>query len=436
MEFLYGDSTPSPLTTDYVDFLVKALDCFVPILQAEQRMEQSAGRGRQLQDQAEADVARLRELELAASRAVAALVVNASPDAAVSRCSDAITRATANAVSTATGEVQAALATEIKRIEESAARERARCVKAVEQLLLAHELPGAEIEVEIEDRSGEGSTGEVTSVTSYGVTTVMELAVPASSPFNEPLHVSNVVEALDIQVPSAKGAGWLRKGGRTTTERLGRLQVTAGKFGPRSSRVSLRTETFDEGFDFIHPGGGESASVQAFRITPTDSAPVEFELAGEADLLAVVSFMDKLGAAARQLAAHRKSLVKIELDGAPLENHTQPSLLVQRLIDVMAPTVREIVARSGTDQELVLRLKLGDGRREERYARRADLLKRLEVLPLAHRLTFAPLGLGEVVAPPPPADQVSEEISSRFIVADGSSGPVEPPAPPGPPRAA
>src|SRR4051794_4359370 len=138
MQFLYGDSTPSSLAIDWIDLLGKALDCFVAIFEAEQRMALGAARARELEVRAEQEGVRLRELEAAVSRAIALVVEGGTPDAPVSRCSDAISRAATGAVGAADAEVRGALAAELQRIEESAARERARACKAVEQLLLHH----------------------------------------------------------------------------------------------------------------------------------------------------------------------------------------------------------------------------------------------------------------------------------------------------------
>jgi hypothetical protein len=53
----------------------------------------------------------------------------------------------------------------------------------------------------------------------------------------------------------------------------------------------------------------------------------------------------------------------------------------------------EIGRRSGAPGELVLRRDVGNGRREEIYVTKADLLDRLLVLPPEWRLPFGALGL-------------------------------------------
>lgn len=417
MEFLYGDSTPSTLSTDYVDFLRKALDCFVALLQAEQRMVQGTARRRQLEAAAEQDVARLRELEGTVSRAISLAISGTSPDAPVARCSDVIARAASGAVASAEADVQAAVKAEGQRIEDTAAKERGRCVKAFEALLLEHDLPGSEPELRVEHRKEAAYAARLHGTTPYGVTVALELEVPKGSWFAQPFLVANVVEGLEIHVP--RTAGWLRKESKLATEKLARQLVTSCVIGPRGKRVSIRTETLDEGYDFVVGGGGEKP-VQATRVSTESPAPVEFDLA-EADARAIEAFVERLGVAAQDLLVSRKALSAAALDGEALEKHRQPSLLVQRLIEVMSPTVREISARSGSEKELVIRRLLGDGRREERFVRRSDLLEKLEPLPASARAMFVPLGLGTVTGPPPP-EEVNEEISSGYIVEEVVGG--------------
>jgi hypothetical protein len=412
VEFLYGDSTTSPLTTDFVDFLRRGFDCFVAVLQAEQRMVRGAIRRRELELHADQNIARLRELEVTVSRALATLVGKASPDAPVTRCSEVVSQGASTAVGAAEAEVKRDLASEVQRIEETAAMEGQRCVKAWEQLLLVHPLPGMDEEVKLELR-GEPPAGRYTASvvgqTPYGVTVALELEIASGSAFAAPLRVASLVETLEIQVP--KMAGWIRKEGRLVAEKLGRFVVVSCSFGASTGRVSLRSEALDEGYDFV--AGGEGKRLAAFRVPPGATAPAEFEL-GESEATAVQAFLDKLATAARELPRTRKALAAITFEGEPVEKHRRPSLLVQRLIDAITPTVREIAARSGSERELVLRRRVGDGRREEHFVRRADLLEKLAPLPAVQRALFTPLALGPV--PGAPVEELLEEISTGAIV--------------------
>jgi hypothetical protein len=383
---------------------------------------------RHLEARAEKDVAKLRELEATLTRTIGLVIEGTTPDAPVARCSDAIARAVSGAVNSSEGDVQSSLKAELQRIEDSASKERARCVKALETLLLAHDLPGSERELRIEQRKDGAYQARLHGTTPYGVITALELEIPAGSRFAQAVRVGDLAEGLEIQVP--KTGGWLRKENRLATERLGRMIVTGCRAGARAHQVSIRAEGVEEGYDFACVP--RSARVHATHVAPDLSSPVDFEL-NETDSKAVAAFLEKLAAAALELGSKRKTLVQAQLDGEALDQQRQPSVLVHRLIEVMSPTVREIAARSGSVDELVIRRLLGDGRREERFVRRSELLEKLEPLPVAARVMFAPLQLGTIPGQPPSPDEVSEELSGGYIleerVVDRGSSPTPPPRP-------
>jgi hypothetical protein len=418
MKFLYGDSSPSPLATDFIDFLRKALDCSVAILQAEQRMLQGAARRQELERRAEQDLGRIRDLESTVSRAIVSVVEKDSPDAPVTHCSDVMSRAVSAAAAEQQSFVKSVLGEEVQRIDESAAKERGRCVKAIEELLLTHDLPGHEGELIFEQKATGGSSARLRSTTSYGVAAMLDLDLPAGSLFARRLFVGAVVDSLDIEVP---------KRTRMTTEKLQRFLITRCSFGPRVQRVSLRTETVDEGYDFIC--ATEGPRFTARRVAAGADAPEELELETD-DMQAVLAFVEKLVAASATLPERRKAMAAVAIDGEPLENHRQPSVLVKRLIEAMAPIVREISARSRPKDELVIRRQLDDGRREERFVRRAELLAKLERLPAGLRALFAPLALGDVPGTPPPVEDSGETVTGSAIIeentASGSRGGASP----------
>ena len=72
MPFLYGDSTPSTLETNYIDFLRDALDFSAQVLGADERRRGSSARADELRRATEIEVARLESFGDAVSRAVVA----------------------------------------------------------------------------------------------------------------------------------------------------------------------------------------------------------------------------------------------------------------------------------------------------------------------------------------------------------------------------
>jgi hypothetical protein len=95
------------------------------------------------------------------------------------------------------------------------------------------------------------------------------------------------------------------------------------------------------------------------------------------------------------LERRRARLSRAQLDGHAADEVRRPAVLADHIIAQVAPLVRELGARSAAAGELVLKRDAGNGRRDEVYVSRADLLARIAVLGGARRARFDPLELRE-----------------------------------------
>jgi hypothetical protein len=346
---------------------------------------------------------------MAVSRAIDATVASARPDEPVTRYSDVLSRVVTEVLTAGEGHLKAELAAEVRRIDEWTALERNRCLKAFETLLLAHDLPGTaqELHIDYEDKR---YTARLRGGARYGLITLIDLAVPRGNLFARLLRVSGVVENLELQIP--KAVGWLRREPRLVPEKLGPLLISGCRFSPRGKSVSVRADGADAGYDFLSLAG--QPKLQAFRISPEAPTRAELEL-NEASLRVVEAFLGKLAGAADAVVPNRRALLAMELDGVPFEEHGQPSLLIQRVVEVSVPIVNEIAARSRSPDELVLRRQLDDGRREERFVRRRELVEIIERLTPEQRQLFDPLGLG-TTSDPTAGDDGGEVLSGSAVV--------------------
>lgn len=112
-----------------------------------------------------------------------------------------------------------------------------------------------------------------------------------------------------------------------------------------------------------------------------------------ADIALVEKVWNALRAECTALMDHREKLTRLELDGNDVFGEHLALDCVRRLVATLAPTVKEIAQRSPSDQELSLKKETEDGRREELYLRKSELLAKLQPLPASGREVFAPLGL-------------------------------------------
>src|SRR5215831_2733243 len=133
MSYLYGDSTPSSLEVNFIDFLRDGLDFGVQLALSTDALQRERERGEMLLHAARMDVEQLEKLGAAVAAAVKPFS-NGEPDGPMPRCVQAVIRSTSDVVRSEVQAVNSAHATEESKLEVTRAGERAKCVKALETL--------------------------------------------------------------------------------------------------------------------------------------------------------------------------------------------------------------------------------------------------------------------------------------------------------------
>src|SRR5262249_27333134 len=200
MGFLYGDSTPSPIEVNFIEFLRETVDFGVRVLQADQRILDQRERVAGLAQQAEATVARLDQLGglVAASVERAAAEVR---DPTVENCGTVIARAAADLVRGEVARIRSALASEGAKAETQAASERADTLHALEGLLMRHDLPEPALRTHLRLLGGTRYGARLLGSTPFGLELVIELEVPPAHLFSHVVRVERVMERLEVMAP-------------------------------------------------------------------------------------------------------------------------------------------------------------------------------------------------------------------------------------------
>jgi hypothetical protein len=388
MTYLYGDSSRSSITIDYIDFLKHALDLMVELMVAEQRVAGNATRAVALEERAG------EKLEAIAAvgdrvRETLAAACGDPEDSPASRCANAIERA-------ATAEVQThvrAVNEEVERARaelESARRaELASCANSLEQLVQRYDLPETATELAIVPVEGGGYRVKRNDKTPYGLELEIAIEVPEGNRLATAIRASELGLDRELEVPS--GAGLTRKQIRKLPRKPAKLYLHRATITRSASRLMLAAAPEGgSGLELIVDRDGRSVEV-----SPVDVAGVEssFAAAG-ADLVAILEFDDLLREAIAALPRSGARLGTITVDGEPFASWERPSEIAERLVAVIAPVVVEISERSSSPTELVLRRSLESGRREEIFVPKAELAAKLAQLPADSRRLFGPLGLG------------------------------------------
>ena len=395
MTYLYGDSSPSTIEINYIDFLGRILDFSVEMLIAEGRVSAAHERRRDLERAVMVEIDLLEELGVDVHRLLEPLEPGSSQKP-TSRCARAIERAVIEAISEETSSVRGDLASDVDRIQAEVRWEREAYIKSLESLVAAYDLPGADNEIHLALDFGEQYTAQLRGATDYGAATSVDLDVPGDSPFVRQVRIGHFAPGLEIHTPER--VGWIRKQVKMISHNVSKHYLAELTASPDEICFKLRTTA-----DFASPGYNilvdrRCAVVElAYRKSANDEF-MPFDVAFE-DEVPLIELAEALAAAADELTGSRRALLEVTLDGQPLVEHDRPAVLIERMVEAMAPVVADIAEHSLSPDELVLRCPLGECRREEIFSCKSDLAKKLAALPEASQGIFESLGLGPIPEP-------------------------------------
>jgi hypothetical protein len=391
MSYLYGDSSPSPLKTNVLEFLRATLEFSAHVLLSEERIK--AGRAR-IGD-CERETAENEKMLGALGDITKAAVHGAPQGVATSptgRCASTIEKSIDHAVRSHTDQIHAALNAEKAKQEEFEGVERASGFKALEGLLTKTEAPDAFTIVTLETQEDGRYDTRVTATTPYGFQWAARLDIPES----HPLHTIARLEVLksDVTLSVPERSGWLSKQIKFKSQPLGGFYIVALSVSADSLFLKLRAEANGSGAGFDIEIARTAPRVRVERIVVEQATsplpPVEVTEEDGAKILALLPAAIKLTSS---LLRHGKELIEAKFEGIPFQDHRQQSEAVHRLVNLLAPLTQAIAAHSLAPTELVLKRLLGDDRREEIFVSKAVLLEKISPLPESLRTVFKPLAL-------------------------------------------
>jgi hypothetical protein len=414
MIYLHGDSTPSPYPTNHIELLRRILDFSVSALQADLRLIDGRDHRASRERRSEAELEALDTLSESVLQALRASSPASSTPAA--RFSQALTRAVLELTRAERETTRAGVSGDMAVLDSDAAREREGCVRALETLILKVDPPDAARTITITS-DGTRGTGRLFLKTPYGLELAVELELPAAHPLAaHDLRVERLgVEALEVHAPESGGV--FRKQTRLTPHKLGKHHVVELTISPDDTRLQLRElhEKHAPGFDVVITHA--TRKVEVTRISK--EGDLLLSDSGEGETMRFLDLDEKLRAAAEELGNSRRALLEATLDGKPLGGQDRPALLVHRLVESIAPAVREISRRSLATTELVLKRAMADNRREEIFVSKAELRQKLAVLPEAQQTLFSSLDIWEGNEPKVLAEgSASPAVTTISMIAD------------------
>jgi hypothetical protein len=410
MSYLYGDSTPSRLESNFIQFLSDSLDVSVHLLLSAERMRRCSDRIEELRGGAARDTELLEGLGSAVTHVVAD-APKGEAGSPTQHCATTITQSVVEIVRKQIAEVQAALATGVAAIEAEEAVERLGCLKSLETLLRAHDPPEATTTFHLVHQAGRYLCKR-TTVTPYGLEWALDIDIGAPHPFSQLARVDKFLPQLEVSAPEM--GGWLRKEVRNRTHRLEKLLLTEMTFTPRGATLRLRSSADDGATGFDVELGEDGVSVRLLRV----GEPGEAIEPAEGDATNLLLLHEKLRRLTLEIPHSQGRLEEAKLDERSVAELRDPAVIVDRLVTAMTPIVSEIAQHSLSPTELVLKRLLGDNRREEIFVSKATLGEKLAQLPEPLRASFKPLGLNGAVPRPPPIP-----VSVAVMVQSASDAP-------------
>ncbi|AKU98859.1 hypothetical protein AKJ09_05523 [Labilithrix luteola] len=397
--FLYGDSTASPLTSNFLEFLRDAVDFTVFVLQADERIKQCHERVKARKAEANQELARLERFV----GTVAKAIETAEKGAATSPASRCAGRLNELVVSTHKASIEAAkvdLAADLERIDADEAATRQESFDALASMITRHDLHGASAVTRLVLDGGR-YVASLSCQASFGLEWVCELGADDANVFASALRIDRIAPQLEIRAPQV--SGWITKEVKVRPQKLERFLVRKLSNDGTTLSFELRAESGGEnGFDFEIELS--TMRLTAVRVGPQgDAANGPFEIHGD-DLAALLDLSDKLARAAA--AFEKRRLLNATFAGTDFQALPTFIPFVERLVGMMAPVLHVISERSLTQNELVLRRALGNDRREEIFVAKGTLREKYDVLAPALRTIFKPLRLEpetRAKTPPPPA---------------------------------
>ncbi len=416
MQYRYGDSTDAPFDVDFLALSEAVIAYAVRVMLAAERIRDARADVSARMQSASDHVAQIEALGARLRTALACPTDGIEKP--VDRVADAIAQAAHDEIGAGVARVKSRLADLTEGADQDIERERARCVLALSRLLATHDLPGCQATLRLELRDRGGYSVALRLVGPVDLDVDFDLDVPDDSLLCGPLRVRDVVGKLRVRVPAPRR--WPRSGAKLVPRALDKLVVTEVVHSNARSTIALRDASGVAGYDVTVEPGADAVRIAAVGDDRANALPIHH--ADGADAEALMALHDELVGAAIPLAENRSRMVRAELGGTPISVLSDPEVPALRLIEWLAPTMREIAARSGSATELVIEVVYGRGTR--RIVReRAVLRAAVEMLPEQLRGAFFALGLEapprktRATPPPIPRDERSVDDGWRLPTA-------------------
>jgi len=433
MGYLYGDSTPFPLSENYIEMTHDSIKVCSSLLAADETLQKIRELGAQEHEAAEQGLEEMKRMAADMSRSVEPYRGGAR-SSFINELSLQAAQTVRSLMDRAHRELTGRRDARLLKLEARAKQERERAAADLGTYLLRHELTKTQWSVVWTlTPGGEQAQAQAVASTPLGLEANFDLDLSSSPAWSRTIKVSDVKQPLVVNLP--KKGGWLTSSKLREVD-LSRYLLTRVRMTPLAATLTLhRTlKPSSPGFEVRIVAEGDPGAL----IKPLEGATSQDgQLALEGhEASALRGLWLELRGTLLPLCRQRVRMVAATLDSAPVSELEAPGKLAQRIIKYIAPHVREIAARSPVKGELALKREVKDGRREELFTSIGALTELFAGLGPERRALFDELGLGpapEVLGRPEPAvivdDGIDELDPSEMVLEEPSGAEPRPTAP-------
>ena len=403
--FRFGDGTPFPLSENFIETIVGAVDCCVALFHLDAESEARVERERLTRRAADDEIKRLDALKSLIETAVSPLLTKKGRPRASQAAAQKIYDAAHLIIRQSRVGVARRRDTVIMDAVPPAAD--SHMLEALEAFFCAHALPRTEWRMRWTAANDGRVTADVGAQATRDIDLAFDVAIPPDSDWAHAMPVSTLLRGMAI--PSV-----IELNGRRRAINLDTYSVTEVQVAPGRVALVLRESTKkpSPGLHIVMPHSSDSLPlvVALDKRDQPKSHPFCLDEAGSAGIHTLWAVIEEripelLVARSRLVAARHGGNDAAELS---------PSVLAEAILLALAPLLREMRMRSRVPGELILKRDLGGDRREEMFVPRKVLWAKMQTLTSRHRQVFEAVGL-------------SDEATSDFVTRVGRRPP--PPMP-------
>ena len=395
MRYLFGDSTPFPLTFDFLATLDAFVECagHVVRLDAESRQQEKKAReDAALRVRSIDGIERFHQTVLRAMRETSMRSLDREVIDYAASVTDYATRYVEDMKVTSSGKTDR----EVAQLNIDVQRRREESRVAIERFFVTATLPVLDSRWSMRLHGGaKDAFHEVSVVETHpnGIICAVQLDPSAQPEWRHPRRVGELVPNLELLVGAKRS--WFNKSVQRDLLRLDEYLVSAFELDDEKADIHLkkRIEQKDDSLIFSlrrvdadlqvevrHPDDQEVDQVLPAQVEPQDRPHVE-------------RLWQTLRSNIATLRRNRQRVTSLHIDMVDVFEADRAGELVDRLVTILAPTAQEVARRSPNASELSLKEEGDDGRRREIYVRKDDLVRKIEPLTDEDRPRFVPLAL-------------------------------------------